>query len=201
LAAKAASTAGFPFAFPPNLEVGQNLGRRNSALLDFARELSTRLREQPTFRNTYFHVADCVVIVIQRLPSSTANPPMLTRPRNKFRIASVFLTGCFLFSAPGCEVERRKSDAELGLNPQQISGRHIFDQNCERCHSAYSSKDRKGPSLKGVFHRQYLTVSGMPANDERVTDIVRMGRNNMEGFSQVLTQEQINDLLAYLHTL
>jgi mono/diheme cytochrome c family protein len=41
----------------------------------------------------------------------------------------------------------------------------------------------------------------MPANDERVTDIVRMGRNNMQGFSQVLTQDQINDLLAYLHTL
>ena len=108
---------------------------------------------------------------------------------------------CFLFSLTACEVERRKSDAELGLNPQQISGRHIFDQNCERCHSAYSSKDRKGPSLKGVFKRQYLTVSGMPANDDRVGDIIRMGRNNMEGFSQVLTQDQINDLLAYLHTL
>jgi mono/diheme cytochrome c family protein len=108
---------------------------------------------------------------------------------------------CLLFSLTACEVERRKSDAELGLNPQQISGRHIFDQNCERCHSAYSSKDRKGPSLKGVFNRQYLTVSGMPANDDRVGDIIRMGRNNMEGFSQVLTQNQINDLLAYLHTL
>ena len=41
----------------------------------------------------------------------------------------------------------------------------------------------------------------MPANDDRVSDIVRMGRNKMEGFSQVLTQEQIDDLLAYLHTL
>jgi mono/diheme cytochrome c family protein len=41
----------------------------------------------------------------------------------------------------------------------------------------------------------------MPANDERATDVIRMGRNNMQGFGQVLTQEQINDLLAYLHTL
>jgi mono/diheme cytochrome c family protein len=108
---------------------------------------------------------------------------------------------CAFFFVTACEVERRKSDAELGLNPQQISGRHIFDQNCERCHSAYSSKDRKGPSLKGVFQRQYLTVSGMPANDDRVTDIIRSGRKNMQGFGQVLTQEQIGDLLAYLHTL
>jgi mono/diheme cytochrome c family protein len=121
---------------------------------------------------------------------------------SNLRLAGAAAFLCYLlFSLTACEVERRKSDAELDLNPQQISGRHIFDQNCERCHSDYSSKDRKGPSLKGVFQRQYLTVSGMPANDDRVSDIIRSGRNNMEGFSQVLTQEQINDLLAYLHTL
>ncbi len=108
---------------------------------------------------------------------------------------------CSLFSLTACEVERRRSDAELGLTPQQASGRHIYDQYCDRCHAAYSSKDRKGPSLKGVFRRQYLGVSGMPANDDRVTDIIRLGRNKMDGFGQVLTQEQINDLLAYLHTL
>ena len=107
----------------------------------------------------------------------------------------------FLAASSGCEVERRKSDAELGLNPQQASGRHIYDQYCDRCHAPYSSRGRKGPSLKGVFKHQYLSMSGMPANDDRVGDIVRLGRNKMEGFGQVLTQDQINDLLAYLHTL
>ncbi len=101
----------------------------------------------------------------------------------------------------GCEVERRKSDAELGLNPQQASGRHIYDQYCDRCHAPYSSRNRQGPSLERIFKRQYLPASGMPANDQRVGDIIRFGRNKMEGFSQVLTQEQIDDLLAYLHTL
>ena len=101
----------------------------------------------------------------------------------------------------GCDVERRKSDAELGLNPQQASGRHIYDQYCDRCHAAYSSRDRQGPSLKGIYKHQYLPESGMPANDARVGDIIRLGRNKMEGYSQVLTQEQIDDLIAYLHTL
>jgi mono/diheme cytochrome c family protein len=55
--------------------------------------------------------------------------------------------------------------------------------------------------MKGVFHKQYLPLSGMPANDDRVSDIVRMGRNKMPGYGQVLTQQQINALLAYLHTL
>lgn len=101
----------------------------------------------------------------------------------------------------GCEVERRKSDAELGLNPQQAAGRHVYDQYCDRCHSAYSSRGRKGPSLKGIFKKPYLSMSGMPANDERVGEIVRVGRNKMDGFGNVLSEEQINDLLVYLHTL
>jgi mono/diheme cytochrome c family protein len=52
-----------------------------------------------------------------------------------------------------------------------------------------------------VFKRQYLLASGMPANDDRARDIIRMGRNKMDGFGNVLTDEQVTDLLAYLHTL
>ena len=101
----------------------------------------------------------------------------------------------------GCEVERRKSDAELGLNPQQAAGRQLYDNYCDRCHEPYSSRGKKGPSLKGVFKHQYLSLSGLPANDERMTDIVKYGRAKMEGFGQVMTDQQIKDLLAYLHTL
>lgn len=101
----------------------------------------------------------------------------------------------------GCDVERRKSDAELGLNPQQAAGRHVYDQYCDRCHSAYSSRGRKGPSLKGVFKKPFLSQSGMPANDERVGEIIRIGRNKMDGFGNVLNDEQVKDLIAYLHTL
>src|SRR5713101_3936549 len=126
---------------------------------------------------------------------------MLPSSRSNLRLVVVAGLLCSFFSLMACEVERRRSDAELGLNPQQVSGRHIYDQYCDRCHAAYSSKERKGPSMKGVFKRQYLSVSGMPANDDRASDIIRMGRNKMEGFGQVLTQEQINDLLAYLHSL
>jgi mono/diheme cytochrome c family protein len=101
----------------------------------------------------------------------------------------------------GCDVERRKSDAELGLNPQQVAGRKIYDNYCDRCHEPYSSRGRKGPSLKGVFKRQYLSVSGLPANDDRVGDIIKYGRAKMEGFGQVMTEQQVKDLLVYLHTL
>jgi mono/diheme cytochrome c family protein len=111
------------------------------------------------------------------------------------------ISAVLLWSIAGCDGQRRKSDAELGLNPQQIAGRRIYDNYCDRCHAPYSSRGRQGPGMQGVFQRQYLPMSGMPANDDRVTDIVRLGRNKMPGFAQVLNQQQINDLLAYLHTL
>jgi mono/diheme cytochrome c family protein len=101
----------------------------------------------------------------------------------------------------GCDIERRKSDAELGLNPQQAAGRRLYDNYCDRCHEPYSSRGKKGPSLKGVFKHPYLSMSGLPANDDRLTDIIKYGRAKMEGFSQVMTDQQIKDLLAYLHTL
>jgi mono/diheme cytochrome c family protein len=116
--------------------------------------------------------------------------------------ASVVSVACvlvLLFSA--CDVERRKSNAELGLNAQQAAGRKVYDDYCDRCHEPYSTRGKKGPGLKGIFKQQFLPQSGIPANDERVTEIVKVGREKMEGFGRVLSEQQVNDLLAYLHTL
>jgi len=112
-----------------------------------------------------------------------------------------FFAAAFLLLSFGCDVERRKSDAELGLNPQQSTGRKIYDSNCARCHEPYSTRGKKGPGLKGVFQNKYLSLSGLPANDERVSDIIRLGRGEMPGYSQTLSSQDIQDLLAYLHTL
>jgi mono/diheme cytochrome c family protein len=118
------------------------------------------------------------------------------------RVVISILSGWLAFSMlSGCDVQRRKSDAELGLNAQQAAGRKIYDAECDRCHEPYSTKGKKGPGLKGMFQRQYLSLSGLPANDERVTDIIRLGRNEMPAYSQKLSQQEIQDLLAYLHTL
>lgn len=111
--------------------------------------------------------------------------------------------GCFLLILflMGCEVERRKSDAELGLNPQQAGGRRVYDRYCDQCHEPYSSHGKKGPGLKGVFKKEYLSESGLPANDDRVGEIVRYGRSKMPAFGRELSDQQIQDLLVYLHTL
>ena len=100
-----------------------------------------------------------------------------------------------------CDVERRKSDAELGLNPQQAAGRRIYDAECARCHEAYSDRGKKGPPLQGVFQHKFLSLSGLPANDERVTDIIQHGRKDMPAYGPKFSAEDIENLLAYLHTL
>jgi len=104
-------------------------------------------------------------------------------------------------STLACDVQRRKSDAELGLNPQQAAGRRIYDAECDRCHEPYSTKGKKGPGLEGIFKNKYLSLSGLPANDERVTDIIWLGRKEMPAYNQKLSQQDLENLLAYLHTL
>lgn len=99
-----------------------------------------------------------------------------------------------------CDTQVRKSDAELGLNPKQASGRHVFDRYCVTCHEAYSSRALRGPSLEGVFKKPFMP-SGTPANDERVGEVISLGRSKMPAFGRVLDQQQMDDLLAYLHTL
>ena len=121
--------------------------------------------------------------------------------RNCLTILMTITALATLLALSACDVERRKTDAELGLNSQQAAGRKIYDSNCDRCHEPYSTRGKKGPGLQGVFQNKYLPISGLPANDERVTDIVRLGRKEMPGYSQTLNQQDIEDLLAYMHTL
>jgi mono/diheme cytochrome c family protein len=101
----------------------------------------------------------------------------------------------------GCESRPpRKSDAELGLDQQQASGRRVYDTYCLGCHEAYITGGRRGPSLMGVFKKKELP-SGTPANDQRASEVIMQGRAKMPAFGDRITQQQLEDLLAYMHTL
>jgi cytochrome c2 len=111
------------------------------------------------------------------------------------------LAACLLLALGACDsASLRKSDSELGLNPQQASGHHLYDRYCARCHEAYTSRSLQGPSLKDLYKKPYMP-SGTPANDDRVRDVIMLGRSKMQGFGQVLRQQDVEDLIAYLHTL
>jgi mono/diheme cytochrome c family protein len=99
-----------------------------------------------------------------------------------------------------CQAERRKSDAELGLNPQQAQGRRVYDRECIRCHEPYSRWGTRGPSLTGLYKKKFMP-SGIPVNDDRLRDVIMMGKAKMPAFNRTLTDQQVTDLLAYLKTL
>ena len=103
--------------------------------------------------------------------------------------------------ACGCgDHTKSKTDAELGLNAQQANGRHIYLQTCAPCHDAHSVPGENGPSLKRLFKKTFLP-SGLPANDRFVRQTIVSGRNMMPAAGSGLTQQQLDDLVAYLHTL
>ena len=103
--------------------------------------------------------------------------------------------------AAGCEPDRSKmSDSELGLNSQQAAGRRVYNIYCLGCHPAYSSHGDKGPGLKNLFKKQYLP-SGLTPTDEHVEQSIVRGRNVMPRFGDVLSPDELQALMAYLHTL
>src|SRR6266568_4078653 len=111
--------------------------------------------------------------------------------------AVTLICTALLLAIFGCQAERRKSDAELGLNPTEAMGRNVFDANCARCHEPYSSRGLHGPSLHNLYKKQYLP-SGMPANDDRITEVILRGRAKMPSFGSTLSDQQIRALLDYL---
>jgi len=86
------------------------------------------------------------------------------------------------------------------LNVQQARGHAVYQAHCVVCHYDRRNGPLNGPSMLGVFKKQYLP-SGAPANDERVTATILHGRNLMPAQGNKLDAQDLEDLLAYLHTL
>jgi mono/diheme cytochrome c family protein len=109
-----------------------------------------------------------------------------------FFMASMAVGGCGPSLAPSKPVSE--------LTPVEQQGRAVYNQECASCHYANHTGDLHGPSLFGLYRKKYLP-SGAPANDDRVTPVILRGRNMMPGYQNQLDDEQLRDLLAYLHTL
>lgn len=100
----------------------------------------------------------------------------------------------------GCKPSLGPSKPVNELTPRESRGRAIYQQDCASCHYASQAGDLHGPSLFALYRKKYLP-SGAPANDERVTPVILRGRNMMPGYAADLNDQQLQDLLAYLHTL
>lgn len=83
-------------------------------------------------------------------------------------------------------------------NAQEARGAAVFQQHCARCHYPTSTRGLHGPGLQALT-RQKSMPSGAPPTDDRLTDVILHGHGMMPGTA--LSDSQLQDLLAYLHTL
>lgn len=100
----------------------------------------------------------------------------------------------------GCGPALAPSKPLSDLTPDEARGQQVFANHCARCHYANRDSALHGPGLFGLFRRKYLR-NGAPANDERVTDLILHGRGMMPAMGNSMDDEQLQTLLAYLHTL
>jgi mono/diheme cytochrome c family protein len=108
-----------------------------------------------------------------------------------------FVLPAFAAGVVGCRsLPPSKSASEW--TPQEASGAAVFEAKCARCHYPTSTRPRNGPGLQALTKLKAMP-SGAPPNDERLTEVILNGRQMMP--ATPLNDEQLRDLLAYLHTL
>jgi len=78
-------------------------------------------------------------------------------------------------------------------------GQAVFD-NCAVCHNADSTDTKVGSGLKNLFKKEKL-LSGKPVNEVNVREIIEMGGSTTPPMGGVLTDEDKENLIAYLKTL
>jgi len=98
------------------------------------------------------------------------------------------------------------ADAGKALFAQTVVG---SQPGCVTCHSLAAGETLVGPSLAGIGARAGSTVSGQSADQYIRASIVEPNAHVADGFAQgimqsfkdALSEQQVNDLVAYLLTL
>src|SRR6266481_6738038 len=78
-------------------------------------------------------------------------------------------------------------------------GKELFQQ-CGVCHNADSTEKKMGPGLKGLFSREKMN-NGKKPTDATVRERIDEGGQGMPASKEMLSEEEKDDLIAYLKTL
>ena len=78
-------------------------------------------------------------------------------------------------------------------------GKEVFDA-CSVCHNADSDEKKIGPGLKGLFKKDKMS-NGKAPNEANVRTQINEGGNGMPAYKDILSDQEKDDLIAYLKTL
>jgi cytochrome c2 len=78
-------------------------------------------------------------------------------------------------------------------------GKVVFEQ-CSVCHIADSDAKKMGPGLKGLFKKDKMT-NGKKPTEANIRAKIDDGGNGMPAYKDILSDQDKDDLIAYLKTL
>jgi mono/diheme cytochrome c family protein len=115
---------------------------------------------------------------------------------------------CFFNHSPSLCCRRCRRSGRLPLSAsvktealwtvEEGRGAIVYSQKCAKCHYPTTTHGLHGPGLQALTKVKAMP-SGAPPTDERLTQTILYGRATMPATQ--LTDDQLSDLLAYLHTL
>ncbi len=114
-------------------------------------------------------------------------------------IALLGMSVAVLAQDPPAKTAPKKTAA--GKSGSPTKGKEVFDQKCGICHFADSDAKKIGPGLKGISKRGTFTVNNNKFTDESLKTWIENGDTLMPPFKEVLDDQQIKDVIAYVRTL
>ena len=112
------------------------------------------------------------------------------RRSNLIAITVAMVVSCSLALGQG------KKGAKAG---DPTKGQEVFQQ-CSVCHNADSTERKMGPGLKGLFQNEKLS-NGKKPTEANVRAKIDEGGNGMPSYKEMLSDEEKDNLIAYLKTL
>ena len=79
------------------------------------------------------------------------------------------------------------------------SGADIYKSKCQMCHAADGSGNT--PAGKSTKVRPFDSPEVMKLSDDDLIKITKSGQNKMPAYAGKLTDDQIKDVIAHIHTL
>lgn len=123
-------------------------------------------------------------------------------------VAGLFLLSLLLASAaspPEKAPEVRLASLAQAAEGDAAKGKQVFEENCALCHSADTEEMIVGPGLKGLFQWPPHKLSDGTEHTEHTVEIIRKqvveGGGAMAPMGEILSAEQVTDVVAYLKTL
>jgi mono/diheme cytochrome c family protein len=112
---------------------------------------------------------------------------------SKWAVFGTLVLGC---AAVFALQDKPDTDAPRG---DVARGKVVFADNCDDCHDAYSKEVRVGPGLQGI--KDGKLPDGRKATHDQILDIINTGPAEMTSFKDRLSEQEKEDVVAFVMTL